>query len=231
MERLNPVLRKILYVVLWSLVYPQVWYYFLIPQLFFDSNYRLQLLAVILCYVISAVDTYFRPFSEDIRDDWRTNPVYNVIILGLFILNPLLVTGAFVENQRIISISAPWWDTTTVSLVGIALVIIGGVYSVMGRAQLAGFGSGVLHIDEDHQLITSGIYGLVRHPIYSGGLVSVFGLYMAFRSIFMMFGVALLYFVVVRHRLLFEEEMLVEEFGDPYREYMKKTKRLFPYIY
>ena len=228
---MNPTLRKILYVVLWSLIYPQVWYYFVIPQLFFDNSYRLQLSAVILCYVISIADTYFRPFSDDIREDWSTNPVYNLIILGLFLLNPVLVIGAFVENQRIISTSLPWWDTPTVSLVGIALVIIGGFFSVMGRAQLVGHGSGVLHIDEDHQLITSGIYGVIRHPIYSGGLVGVVGLYMAFNSVFMMFGVALLYFLVVRHRLIFEEEMLTEEFGDQYREYMKKTKRLFPYIY
>ena len=228
---MNPVHRKILYVVLWSLVYPQVWYYFLIPQLFFDNAYRLQLSAVILCYVVSAADTYFRPFSENIRDDWSTNPVYNLIILGLFLLNPLLVIGAFVENQRIISTSFPWWDTPTVSVIGIALLIIGGVFSVMGRAQLTRFGSGVLHIDEGHQLVTSGIYGVIRHPIYSGGLVGVIGLYMAFRSIRMMVGVALLYFLVVRHRLIFEEEMLIEEFGDQYREYMKKTKRLFPYIY
>ena len=228
---MNPTLRKILYVVLWSLVYPQIWYYFVIPQLFFDNTYRLQLSAVILCYVISAADTYFRPFSENIREDWSTNPVYNVIILGLFILNPVLVIGAFVENNRIIATSFPWWDTATVSLVGIALVVVGGFFSVMGRAQLVGYGSGVLHIDEDHQLITSGIYGVIRHPIYSGGLVGVVGLYMAFNSIILMFGVALLYFLVVRHRLIFEEEMLTEEFGDQYREYMKNTKRLFPYIY
>jgi protein-S-isoprenylcysteine O-methyltransferase Ste14 len=44
-------------------------------------------------------------------------------------------------------------------------------------------------------------------------------------------AVTALYFVVIRHRLLFEERMLVEEFGDEYREYMQKTKRLIPYVY
>jgi protein-S-isoprenylcysteine O-methyltransferase Ste14 len=43
--------------------------------------------------------------------------------------------------------------------------------------------------------------------------------------------VTALYFAVIRHRLIFEERMLVEEFGDEYRDYMKKTWRLIPFIY
>jgi MFS family permease len=44
-------------------------------------------------------------------------------------------------------------------------------------------------------------------------------------------AVAALCFAVIRHRLLSEERMLLEEFGDEYREYMQKTKRLIPYVY
>ena len=47
----------------------------------------------------------------------------------------------------------------------------------------------------------------------------------------MLIVVSVLYFVVLRHRLLFEEKLLIEEFGEEYRDYMKKTKRLIPYLY
>jgi protein-S-isoprenylcysteine O-methyltransferase Ste14 len=77
----------------------------------------------------------------------------------------------------------------------------------------------------------SGVYGIVRHPIYSGGLIGVGGFYVASGSLVVLVTVTALYFAVIRHRLIFEERMLVEEFGDEYRDYMKKTWRLIPFIY
>ena len=228
---MKPLHRKILYVVLWYLVYPQLWYLYLIPELFFDPRYLLSLSALLITYLVGLIDTYFRPFSESIRGDLKTNPVYNVIILGLFILNPLLVVLAFQENRLLIAGSLPIWDDSLVSYFGLLLLIVGSAVSVTGRAQLAKFGSGVLHIEDDHRLITTGVFGYIRHPVYAGGILGLVGIYMAFRSVIMLILVSTLYFIVIRHRLLFEEEMLVEEFSDEYREYMKRTKRLIPLLY
>ena len=223
-------MRKILYVVLWYMVYPQAWYLWLIPGLFTDPAYRLMLAAIVISYVIGIMDTYYRPFSESIKGDLETNPVYNFVLLGLSLLNPLLVVAAFRERATVARL-LPLWDSPLVSLAGIALLVVGGAVTVAGRAQLARFGSGILRIEEGHRLVTSGVYGVVRHPIYSGGLIAVVGIYTAFRSLVVLVAVTAVYFVVIRHRLLFEEEMLVEEFGDEYRDYMKKTKRLIPLIY
>jgi len=228
---MKPLHRKILYVVLWYLVYPQLWYLYLIPELFFDPRNLLSLSAILITYLVGLIDTYFRPFSESIRGDLKTNPVYNVIILGLFILNPLLVVLAFQENRLLIAGSVPIWDDPLVSYFGLFLLIVGSAVSVTGRAQLAKFGSGVLHIEDDHRLITTGMFGYIRHPVYAGGILGHVGIYMAFRSVIMLILVSTLYFIVIRHRMLFEEEMLVEEFGDEYREYMKRTKRLIPLLY
>ena len=107
---MKPLHRKILYVVLWYLVYPQLWYLYLIPELFFDPENLLSLSAILITYLVGLIDTYFRPFSESIRGDLKTNPVYNFILLGLFILNPLLVILAFHENRLLIAGSLPFWD-------------------------------------------------------------------------------------------------------------------------
>ena len=227
---LRPLVRKILYVVLWYLVYPQAWYLWLIPGLFTDLTYRLMLAAIVISYVVGVLDAYFRPFSESIKGDLETNPVYNLVLLGLFLLNPLFVAAAFNEGP-IVARFIPFWGSPLVSLAGIVLLAVGGVVTLAGRAQLAGYGSGVLRIEEGQRLVTSGVYGVIRHPIYSGGLIGVVGLYAAFRSLLTLVAVTALYFAVIRHRLLFEERMLVDEFGDEYREYMKRTKRLIPLIY
>lgn len=228
---MKPLHRKILYVILWYVVYPQQWYLYFIPELFYDPGNRLFLAAVLITYLVGVVDTYFRPFSESIRGDLRTNPAYNAILLLLFVFNPLLVILAFNENRLLVAGSLPFWDNPLVAYAGLLLLIVGGAVTLVGRAQLARFGSGVLHIEEDHRLITTGVFRHIRHPIYAGGVLGVVGFYMAFRSAVMLTLVSLLYFIVIRHRLIFEEEMLIEEFGDEYREYMKRTKRLFPYLY
>ena len=228
---MKPLYRKILYILLWHIVYPQLWYLYFIPGLFYDPENRLFLSAILITYVVGVLDTYFRPFSDSIGEDLKTNPIYNIILLGLFILNPLLVILAFQENRLLIAGSLPLWNNPVVSYLGLLLLIIGGAVSVMGRAQLSRFGSGVLHIEEEHRLVTTGVYGYIRHPIYGGGLLGLIGIYMAFRSVVMLVLVSVIYFAVIRHRLLFEEEMLVEEFGDEYREYMERTKRLIPFLY
>ena len=220
---MNPAVRKVLYVVGWYLVYPQLWYLWLIPGLFTDPTHRLMLAAILISYVAGILDTYFRPFSESIRGDLETNPVYNLLMLGLFLLNPLFVVTAFREGPAVARL-LPLWGSPLVSLAGIALLAVGGAVTVAGRAQLAGYGSGVLHIEEGQRLVTSSVYGVIRHPIYGGGLIGVVGLYAAFRSLLTLVAVTALYFVVIRHRLLFEERMLVDEFGDEYREYMKKQE-------
>ena len=42
--------------------------------------------------------------------------------------------------------------------------------------------------------------------------------------------VTIIYFLIMRHRRSYEEEMLIEEFGDQYTDYMKKTKEKIPYF-
>jgi protein-S-isoprenylcysteine O-methyltransferase Ste14 len=118
-----------------------------------------------------------------------------------------------------------------VTFLGILILIVGGIIVITGRYQLKQFGSGVLNIEENHQLITSGIFRYIRHPIYSGALLGVFGFYLAYRSLIVLIAVSIIHFLIFKHRLLFEEGILTEEFGEEYKEYMKRTKRLIPYLY
>ena len=85
-----------------------------------------------------------------------------------------------------------------------------------------------LQLRQGHQLITSGIYRHIRHPIYAFGWL--LGLaqalllqnWIAGLSGFVSF--ALLYFLRVPR----EEQMMLEEFGEPYRAYMERTGRVIP---
>ena len=90
--------------------------------------------------------------------------------------------------------------------------------------------SATLEIREGHNIVDSGVYKYIRHPMYSAILLLVIiqGLllnnYIAGLSGLISFG--LLYFFRVKK----EEKMMLLEFGTDYEKYMKRTKRIIPFI-
>ena len=90
--------------------------------------------------------------------------------------------------------------------------------------------SNVLEIKKDHRLIQTGPYKKIRHPMYTHFWILIISQGFFLNSwIVLSYGIlawGVLYFLRVKK----EEEMMIEEFGEEYKEYMKKTGRLFPKI-
>lgn len=88
-----------------------------------------------------------------------------------------------------------------------------------------------LEIREKHQLVCSGPYALIRHPMYTSfllmGLAQAFLLSNWVVGLAGLLGFASLYFLRVDK----EERMMLEYFGLEYRAYMDRTKRIIPYLY
>jgi protein-S-isoprenylcysteine O-methyltransferase Ste14 len=114
--------------------------------------------------------------------------------------------------------------------VGFFLYSAGGVLRLAPVFVLGRRFSGLVAIQPEHRLVTSGLYGVIRHPSYLGLLVLVLGWGLAFRS-----GVgvviALLMFAVVLARIQAEERLLGETFGAEYDAYRGRTWRLVPCVY
>jgi protein-S-isoprenylcysteine O-methyltransferase Ste14 len=81
----------------------------------------------------------------------------------------------------------------------------------------------------EQPVIEAGPYRLVRHPSYAGGLLTVLGV-----QLMMVSWAAVACFVLAwpgfAYRIRVEESALVRDLGDPYRDYMKRTKRLVPFV-
>jgi protein-S-isoprenylcysteine O-methyltransferase Ste14 len=88
-----------------------------------------------------------------------------------------------------------------------------------------------LEIREKHQLVSRGLYRVIRHPMYLSFLLIALG--QAFLLPNWIAGLAgLLGFAILfLMRVDVEERMMSENFGDEYRDYAKRTKRIIPYIY
>ncbi|MBN2455553.1 MAG: isoprenylcysteine carboxylmethyltransferase family protein [Sedimentisphaerales bacterium] len=85
-------------------------------------------------------------------------------------------------------------------------------------------------IRQKSKVITSGIYGIVRHPLYLGSILMLLGLALAFRAVY-----ALLYAPVIiilfTVTIFIEEKSLTEEYREEYLAYKRKVKwRLIPWV-
>lgn len=85
-------------------------------------------------------------------------------------------------------------------------------------------------IQENHQLITTGIYSQIRHPIYLGGLLTLAGFVLLFPTL-LGFLFIFFYFMLLGHRMVQEEKLMLKHFGSVYEEYISKSYRLIPHIY
>ena len=121
-------------------------------------------------------------------------------------------------------------DGDTVRWIGVVLYALGGVVRLWPVFVLGRRFSGLVAIQPGHQLVTDGIYSVIRNPSYLGLLVLSVGWALAFRSLI---GVllALLMLVPLIARIRSEEVLLRSQFGAQYDEYRSRTWRLIPGLY
>ena len=115
-------------------------------------------------------------------------------------------------------------------ITGITLIAIGLTIALVAVFTLRRSYSSSLVIREDHQLIRHGIYRHVRHPVYSGTSVALFGMPLCLSSLFGL-GIMLLVIPLFLNRMKIEEALLIEEFGAEYESYRETTKKLIPFVY
>ena len=122
-------------------------------------------------------------------------------------------------------------DGDVVRYTGLFITAIGGFLRVATVFELGHRFSIFVALQPDHHLKTDGFYRFVRHPGYLGALLAMAGWALVFRSIIGLLLTAAICVPIIA-RIRAEEEFLVQEFGDQYREYQRRTRwRLLPLIY
>jgi protein-S-isoprenylcysteine O-methyltransferase Ste14 len=133
-------------------------------------------------------------------------------------------------------IPGDWWYTRLFSKNGVVEwaaftgMVLGLAFMTWSRVILGRNWSGRIAIKEDHQLITSGPYSLVRHPMYTGFIFAfLFSVVLLGETRGLVSLVILLTGILMKVRL--EEKFVREVFGHNYIAYSKQVKRLIPFIY
>jgi protein-S-isoprenylcysteine O-methyltransferase Ste14 len=151
----------------------------------------------------------------------ETRVVQKAVVAGIVLsfIGMLVVAGL---DRRFGWSSVP----AGVSVLGLIMVAIG-----LGTAMLVVFqnryAAANIVVEKDQPLVTTGLYGIVRHPMYSGSVIMMIGMPLGLGSYWaLLVAIAALVLLVIR--IVDEEKMLTQELTG-YRDYMQKVQyRLLP---
>jgi protein-S-isoprenylcysteine O-methyltransferase Ste14 len=113
---------------------------------------------------------------------------------------------------------------------GIGLMIAGILVRQWSIAVLGRYFSRTVGVQEGQAVVDRGPYRLVRHPAYTGSLLTMVGLGFVLQSWGAVLVLIAFFGVAFGYRIHVEEAVLTSKLGDEYVAYAKKTKRLIPYV-
>jgi protein-S-isoprenylcysteine O-methyltransferase Ste14 len=182
------------------------------------------LVALAIAFLALSVTALFAPgnLSSGVHEDRGNRWVISAFAL-IGLLNGYL--PAYADRKDFWTL-----DGEGIRWLGVALFAAGGALRIWPVFVLGNRFSGLVAIQPGHTLVTSGLYGVIRHPSYLGLLVNSLGWSLAFRS-----GVGIVLTALLTPPLLArihaEEKLLHKRFGAEYDAYRARTSRLIPGLY
>jgi len=184
------------------------------------------LIILLIADIAIGFDVYIRPHSIKEKDEYKTWKIYIFFIASLLFLGlPWIEKSIFsykYQSEIILSIFY---------ILGICLTSLGGILLGWSRITLGKFGSPKIFIQDNHLLIKEGPYKYVRNPMYLADLLLYGGFAIAFGAWFSFAFTLLALLPMLLGRIKIEEKILSEKFGIEYKEWVKSTKRILPFIW
>jgi len=158
------------------------------------------------------------PWYKGTRGEWYV--VVQAVLFVLIGIGPRSLAGFGTWTEPYATI-ATW--------VGLTLMLVGAALSLSGVLRLGTNLTALPYPKDDSQLVETGVYGIVRHPIYSGLIIGALGW-----GLWLNAGLTLLFalglFVLFDLKLRREERWLCERYPG-YDEYQKRVKKLIPWVW
>ena len=117
------------------------------------------------------------------------------------------------------------------SWLGIAMVWAGMAFRLWAVQTLGAFFRVTVVLQDGHQLVAAGPYRWLRHPAYTGSIVSMTGIGLALGNWVSLAAMALLPALAIAYRIYAEERALTEQFGEAYRDFRKTRSAVIPFVW
>jgi protein-S-isoprenylcysteine O-methyltransferase Ste14 len=190
------------------------------------QTYPLALNIISACWILFSVIWLLAAFwtKRSVYQESRAQRLRYVI--------PILVGGFLLAKGRRLSdplshrviphVEALAWT-------GVVLCVAGLAFCIWARFTLGRNWSGVVTLKGGHELITSGPYALVRHPIYTGMLTMFVATVIVLGHVA---GIIAMPLVIASLwiKLRYEEKLMLEKFPEEYVAYQRRVKRLIPFV-
>jgi protein-S-isoprenylcysteine O-methyltransferase Ste14 len=184
-----------------------------------NMNYNQIFIAVVVIWVASEIGVAIAKRS---RGSSSSKDRGSLMLLWIAITIAAFTGGTIASSVRIARMPREaFW-------IGIALIVLGIIIRAIAIVTLWRYFTVDVAIASGHELVERGMYRFIRHPSYTGSLLSFLGLGFAMRNWISLAVVVIATFLALSYRVRVEEAALIEHFGDRYREYMRRTKRFIP---
>ena len=157
------------------------------------------------------------------RENFRSRMThYAPLILGGVFLGVPNVLGPMMDGEFHAQTLAWLWPT-------VGLIVVGLGFATWARIWLGRNWSAEVTVKRDHELIRSGPYAVVRHPIYTGLLLALVGTALSISKWRALVGLVFISAALLR-RVTIEERFMTVQFGDAYRRYRADVPALIPFL-
>ena len=123
------------------------------------------------------------------------------------------------------------WNRTTLFFAGVCLLFLGIAFRWYSAAVLGKYFTFDVAVQSDQTLIEVGPYRYIRHPSYSGALLSLLGFGLALGNWAGLAAALSCMGFAYTYRIRIEEAALASALGDTYKQYRKRTWRLVPFVF
>jgi len=161
---------------------------------------------------------------EETRNNKHTDKysIVFILIASAVSVGSSLIEWAYFRDQS---------SNLFLTILGILMIIIGLIIRITAINTLGKFFTATARTTNEHLLITSGPFSIMRHPSYAGAILVITGVPVLLNNLITFFSTILLLFFAYDFRIKSEEKVLISTFGEKYLQYSLKVKKIVPHLW
>jgi protein-S-isoprenylcysteine O-methyltransferase Ste14 len=184
---------------------------------------------LLIGYFFLGIERRFRQGQE--AKTWKTGEhdrgSQTAFSIALGITTVLLMVAPFLDYFKTGEVKHP----ILIGSIGLIIMIAGLIIRYQAVKILGEFYTRTLRIKSNHEIVDRGMYKVIRHPGYLGVLLLFIGAGIAVVNLIAIIVIPVILISAYIYRIQTKEKMLQQSFDESYREYMKHTWHLVPFIY